>query len=491
MTSDTELFSIVGSKRTKIIYQLRDLHPEQNERFPWNDVGSAALFVEVFKESIRYVADKGIWYIYDNTRWVPDVGGVMVDELAKLLALELHHYAVQLSSPVLQQGYAKFTSRWAQRRTRDTILRDARSINPTKAAAFDFDLWVLNVNNGVIDLRTGRARSRKPSDMLSKLAPVTFDPNARCERWERFVDEVTCGDAELASFIQRVIGYSLTGDTSRDVFFIFHGPSSRNGKSTLAETIRALLGDYACSAQPDTFAERKLANGSAPTEDLARLAGRRFITLPEPDAQTPLSSMRLKQFTGSDTLSARMPYGSSFEFTPCGKLFFNCNDTPRCSDPAIFNSGRALVIPFNRHFDLAEQDHGLKQYFKQPENQSGILNWGLEGLRLYQAQGLNPPEAVLEATQAYAEREGSRPTAVHDTIGRFFSEAMEECLTSEVTSAAAYAAYVDWCERASEASESLQQFGRRVKREFLTARKRPVGGGEKSSVIVGYRLKGA
>lgn len=483
---NTKLFSAVGI----IAERIQALHPECSDRYRRTELGAGRMFADCFEDCARFSLGERAWRVYDGQRWAIDAGGARTAELCKLLADSLLRYAASIPDPILQEPFSKFAASWQKRHFREVVLADAASVHPIEPNSFDRDDWVLNVANGELDLHTLELHPHRPESLLSKLAAVDYNPDAKCSRWDSFLDEISCGNTELAAFIQRAFGYSMTGDTSQECYFVLHGSSTRNGKSTLAETFKAMLGDYACSAQPDTFTERKFANGGAPSEDLARLAGRRFITLPEPDGALTVSASRLKQFTGSDTLTARMPYESSIEFIPRGKLFFSTNVLPRCADAAIFNSGRVHVIPFDRHFDPAEQDHELKGYFKRPENLSAVLNWGLEGLQLYQSDGLAPPVAVLETTAQYAEREGSSYVPMVDSIARFIEEAFESDPFAETRSSTAYAAYLDWCtQNQISASMSIQGFGRSVKRWLPMERRRPRNGGNVCTMIPGYRLR--
>lgn len=477
----------VGSVADK----LRQLHPENNDRYRRSELGAGRLFADCFEDCARFSLGERAWRVYDGKHWTVDAGGARTAELCKSLADGLLRYAASVSDLTLQEPFAKFAAGWQKRHFRDVVLADAASVHPIEPNAFDRDDWVLNVKNGELDLRTLELHPHRPESLLSKLADVDYIPDAECPRWDSFVDEITCGDTDLAAYLQRCFGLSLTGDISNETFFILHGPTSRNGKTTLCETVRSLLGDYACSAQPDTFAERKFTNGGAPSEDLARLAGRRFITLPEPDNTLTISASRLKAFTGGDCLTARRPYESSTEFIPRGKLFFNCNEAPRCSDPAVFNSGRAVVIPFDRHFAPDQQDPNLKALFRQSDNLSAVLNWSLAGLKDYVEHGLkNPPEAVRAATEEYAGREGYAIPPAADSVGRFLADETEENFAAEVTSGELYDAYKVWAEQNYSNAVTIQRFGRALKEKGLSVtRKHPAAGSEKCTVILGRRLR--
>lgn len=480
-----------------IIQHLQRLHPEVNERFPWDDVGASALFAELTEGCVKYAADRKAWFCFDGVRWALDAGSVAVDEKLKLVARALQAYAQQLDAPMIQPAYVAFARRWSQRRTRDTILRDARSICPVKSDEFDRDIWSLNVRNGLIDLRTGELRPHRPEDMVSRIAPVEFQPEVRCDRWEWFIREISNGDDDLAAFLQRMAGYSLTGSTTEESAFILFGESSRNGKTTFAVTLQSLLSEYAATADPVTLAAKKFQSASGPSEDVARLEGRRLVVLPEPDEEMQFSPSRLKSLTGGDVVVARRPYEPSIEYRPQFKLLFAANSLPRCADPAVFRSNRLWVIPFTRSFAPSEQDRTLKSFFAQPQNLTGILSWAVEGVQRYLEEGLNPPAAVLEATSNYAERESSRPLPEGlpvgcygaDNVFSFIENVFEPDPTAELRSSDAYDDYRRWCADNDLPPSSQTKFGLELKRFVPVARKRPRTGGEKASIISGYRLK--
>ena len=162
------------------------------------------------------------------------------------------------------------------------------SVYPVRVTDFDADPWQFNCRNGTLNLRTREFKPHSPHDFLSLCAGVNYDPSARCERWERFIEEIMQGDTDRAAFLQKALGYALTGDTEYECFFILYGPTSRNGKGTCMETFRRLMGEYGRTAKPDTIAMQRSANKGMPSEDVARLAGARFVNISEPDKKLVL-----------------------------------------------------------------------------------------------------------------------------------------------------------------------------------------------------------
>jgi putative DNA primase/helicase len=182
----------------------------------------------------------------------------------------------------------------------------------------DRNPWLLNCHNGTIDLRTGNLNDHDKSDLITKVIPVTYDPNAECPKWLGFLDKIMDGNQELISFLQRTVGYALTGDTREQCFFILHGDGA-NGKSTFIKTIGAMLGDYAQAASFETFLSKN--QGNVANNDIARMQGKRFISAVEAEESRRLAENVIKQVTGGDVVAARFLYGEYFEFVPQLRYF--------------------------------------------------------------------------------------------------------------------------------------------------------------------------
>ena len=258
---------------------------------------------------------------------------------------------------------------------------------------------------------------------------------ARCERWERFIGEVMDGDTDTAVYLQKALGYTLTGLTEYECFFILFGSKSRNGKTTLTETVAHILADYAVTAQPQTFSRRP-SDGAAPSPDTARLKGARLVNMPEPEKGMELNTALIKQLTGGDTYTGRFLNENSFEFSMEGKIFINTNHLPRVTDDTVFASGRAKVIPFERHFTETEQDKGLKQFFRRRENKSAILNWLVMGWRLILEVGFEPSRKVIQAVSEYRQEA--------DVIGLFLAENTVIQEKSRLSTPMLYSHYARW-----------------------------------------------
>ncbi len=472
-----------SSKRKKSELQqlLETLHPHRNERYARTDIGNGNLYADCFKNVARYEPDRKKWYIFDGKRWRPDSGSLQIMQMCKRLADELMIFTLSIRDEEERQHYIDFAAKWQRRSYRETILKDAASVHPVNQEMFDSDPYIFNCQNGTLNLRNGEFHDHRPEDMLTKIAGVNYKPGVRSPRWERFINEVMLGDRERAEFLQKCLGYTLSGDTRFECFFILFGPSSRNGKGTCMETFMKLIGDYGRTATPETIAQKQHANSRGPSEDIASLAGARFVNISEPDKRLVLSAALVKTLTGNDKIRCRFLNENGFEFYPQFKLFINTNYLPAVTDETIFSSGRVKVIPFERHFEEHEQDKNLKNELATAENLSGILNWCIDSFRLLKETGFDMPVSVKAATDEYR--------ANSDKIGRFFADEMEENPAFEVTTAAAYARYKTWCADNGFFPENAANFKSMVSKIATVTRKRPSWGGGPTGMVLGYQLR--
>ena len=460
------------------------LNPSENDRYPWNDIGNGRLFADVFKDIARFVPERKQWFIYDGTRWVSDAGALKAMELCKALANALMRYALEIHDEHKRKSYIDFCRKWQSRHVRITILCDAQSVYPISMQDFDANRFLFNCSNGTLDLRTNEFREHSADDRLTKITPVEYDPEAVSERFSSFISEIMSGDTEKARFLQKALGYSVSGDTRFECMFFLYGETTRNGKGTLMESILRVMGDYGRAVRPETIALKHSVNSQNPSEDIARLAGIRLANISEPSRGLLLNAAQVKSMTGNDTLNARFLHENSFDFQPQFKIYVNTNYLPVINDTTLFTSGRVLIIPFDRHFEEYEQDKGLKTEFGKAEVQSAILNWLLEGYRMLQEEGLTLPQSVVDATQDYYHDS--------DKIAQFAEDCLVADAGAETRTSEIYDAYRNWCAWNGCCAENNKNFIAEL-RKFdagKVIRKRPSSGGEKTTILMGYALNG-
>lgn len=261
----------------------------------------------------------------------------------------------------------------------------------------------------------------------------------RCERWEKFIAEVTQEDKEKADYLQRALGYSILGTSKEECMFILHGKTTRNGKSTMLDAIQHLMGDYSTVAPVELIcrADRQ-KNAEAANPVLAKLKGRRFVTMSESDTAGKLDEATIKQYTGGEDITARELYQSAITFKPQFTMWLSCNDLPSVKDKSLFASDRVRVIEFNRHFTDDEQDKGLKDYFESPEAMKGIFTWLVAGCFKYKRFGLKMPAHMKKVVKAYEKD--------NDLVLQFIEEKCERTEEAEsVRAKTIYDAYKIWC----------------------------------------------
>jgi putative DNA primase/helicase len=323
---------------------------------------------------------------------------------------------------------------------------------------FDSDDYLIATQNGTLNLRTLEFYKSKREDYLTLQLGVDYDPEADCPRWKQFLEEVFDNDKELIEFIQKVVGYSLTGDTIEQLMFIFYG-FGKNGKSVFINTIQSLLKDYAGTSSFKTFDVDKQNEQS---NDVAALKGKRFVSMSESGADRKLNEPLIKQVTGGDKVSCRFLRCEFFEYVPQFKLFLATNHKPIISQSDFGIWRRIVLIPFTQNFEGREDDL-LRE--KLQSELSGILNWAIEGLRKWQSEGLKPfPKSVQEATAEY--RKDS------DSIGQWFESEMSEHPESKIKSSEAHQNYSEWCKEngcyavgSRVFKASLEERGFRLKKE--------------------------
>lgn len=460
---------------------LTELCPENNDKYRWTDSGNGRLFADVFKNEARYVPERKKWFCFDGSHWCEDVESLKTMELCKELANALLKHAITITDEHKRTEFLKHCNKWQVRRNRETILKDARSIYPLNMHEFDNNPYLFNCANGTLNLETMEFCEHNASDFLTKISPVIYDPVATNERFDSFITEVMSNDNEKALFLQKALGYSLTGDTKYECMFFLYGATTRNGKGTLMESILGVMGDYGKSVRPETIAAKQNNSSQNPTEDIARLSGLRFANISEPSRGITLNAAQVKSMTGNDTINARYLHENSFDFKPQFKLYVNTNYLPVITDMTLFSSNRIFIIPFDRHFEPWEQDNSLKTEFAKAEVQSSILNWLIQGYVALCKEGLNPPTAVTDATKQYCHDS--------DKVQQFFDDCLEEQYDGEVRTSSVYNAYRDWCGENGYYPESTRGFYQSLRTKATVKRKRPISGGEKASLLIGYKLK--
>ena len=456
-----------------VLYNILHGISTDSKRYRNDDVGLGNLFADIYRLELRYVTERKCWYAYDGICWGRN--DAAAEEKCKEMTCAVSDYYLQnLTFRNGNDGQKQFAN-LTKRKSRETILEDASSVYPIHVSEFDRNPMLFNVQNGTLDLTTYTLRPHNPDDLMTKVAHVTYEPSAICDRWIQHIREVTEGDDKLAEYMQKSYGSCLTGGNPYECFFLIYGPTTRNGKSTTMETIMKIMGDYGTTSTPETIAQKQNFNGGGPSENIARLAGARIVNIPEPDKKLVISSALVKTLTGNDTITARYLHENSFQFKPDFKLFIETNHLPRIPDLTVFKSGRVKVIPFKHHFDENSQDKNLKATLMQPQNRSGILNWLIEGSKLQRSQGLDEPQAVIEATAEYHHDS--------DKIALFLEDCMMSSPGNNTKMDDAYNVFQSWCSSYGIRAEGLPQFRKGLEAHVKIGRSRSVCGTKRPNPV--------
>lgn len=433
-----------------------------------NDIGNAERLVERYGADLLYVRDIG-WHWWTGTHWSLSEGErqaqLAAHETAKAIfdeakALELfarQHLAALLpeegEAPKLFEGRRQALAeelgerialhrKWAiasgNRARLVAMVSEAQPYRTVTIDDMDCDPMLFNVQNGTILLRKAadggvELRGHDRNDRITKLAPVTYDAEADASVWRAFTRTVL-PDEDVRTFLRRYLGYCLTASVSEQVLVLCHGTGA-NGKSTLINTALHVMGDYATTLPFASLLHDDRRRGSEPTPDIAQLPGRRMVAASEPEAGTRISESTIKLLTGEDKVKARHLNEGFFEFYPAFKLILSCNRKPtvRGQDEGIWR--RVLLVPFEVMIPADKRDPHLQRKLRL--ELSGILNWILDGFRLWVEDGLQVPSAVSAATAAYR--------ADSDPIGQFLSTATRRTPDARVTAKDLYANYCGWC----------------------------------------------
>jgi putative DNA primase/helicase len=325
---------------------------------------------------------------------------------------------------------------------------DARIAMNNKS--LDKDHWLLNVVNGTIDLHTGELQSHNPNDLITKLAPVEFDPAASCPTWLSFLDRIVAGNDNLIGYLQRAVGYALTGDISEHVLFLFYG-TGQNGKSTFLNLLLKMLGDYAKQAAPNLLIEKHFE--SHPTE-IADLEGCRLVSSVDCEHRKGFAESLVKQLTGGDRIKARFMRQDFFEFEPTQKHFVAVNNKPSIKGTDIGIWRRIKTVPFTITIPESERDKTLPD--KLLAELPGILNWAIQGCLEWQRADLGTPDEVVNATNEYRHDE--------DSLRNFLEECCVVNENAKVQLKEVYQAYSEWCRQNGEFQMKARDFSKELKR---------------------------
>ena len=437
-------------------------HPvDLNDPRTHTDVGRARTFAQEARGQLLFLRDQGMWMWWQINCWVEDASKIgpkkVATHVSDLLTEEMS--SKQQNHPAIVQ----FVRSTGSRKAINAMIDLAPPIDGMNADSSEFDTnpYLLNCKNGVVDLLKLELLSHDPDLKQTKLADVKYDCSANCPKWKKFIDEVTCGDTELASFLQRSFGIAISGDVSCQAFWIHHGHGA-NGKSTALEVVSSLLGDYAGPIASEALLSSSRGQQRERARTTVTLVGKRLAVASEPDSGMQLSEGMIKSLTGSETVEARQIYKKSFKAKPGWHPHITVNHRPniRGTDNGIWR--RVMLVPWNATFSGDKANLNLKDELL--EEASGILNWLILGFVQYREQGgLHPPESVLAAKADYREE--------NDTFATWMNEHCDFSEDQKTSSADLYASFSAWCKTNNESISSQTRFGMELNKRGFENRK--------------------
>ena len=426
--------------------------------YSMDDMGNAMRIIDRFGEKIRYNHVEKKWMYYDERKWCYDDTGTIyriADSAIECMRDEKNYY-ISENGPDddITKAFEKHMKTSRSRKAKKNMVEELQHHVPILPSALDKHKAIVNAPNGMINLKTGVLIPHDPEMYITKILSVEYTDHADCPQWISFLNDIFDGDRELIRYVQKAVGYSLTGSTAEQCVFFLYG-TGRNGKSTFLEVLRDVFGGYITNIQPETIMVKSGGSNSA-NSDIARLKGARLVTSVEPNEGMRLNEGLLKQLTGDDVVTARKLYSDEFEFKPEFKLWMATNHKPiiRGTDTGIWR--RIHLIPFT--VQIPEEKVDRKLPYKLKSELPAILKWCVDGCLMWQREGLGMPKAVLNSVNEYRRE--------MDVISTFIDAC---CVVGEGESVSAnklFAVYSQWCEQYCEYRMSSTKFGMEMSKRF-------------------------
>ena len=405
--------------------------------FPHTDTGNAERLVALFGDRIRHCTEWKSWLVWDGARWRPD-NSREIHRYAKLTIRTFYTQATTIKDSSDRQSAENHARRSESAAGIRALLACAES-EPgiaVSATALDKDPWLLNCLNGTLDLRTGALIPHRQDELITKLCPVKFDANAACPIFSVFISRILAGSTPLIAYLRRVLGYALSGQITEKACFCLFGDGN-NGKTTLLELIRHILGDYSAQVMIDTLMTRRAQESNASLADLADLRGARFVTTSETEAGQRLAEGKLKYLTGMSEIKTCRKYENPVTFPPTHKIFMDANHRPivRGSDAAIWT--RLKLIPFTVSIPDDEIDKSLLNKLKAEA--AGVLAWMVKGCLEWRQGGLDEPDEVKASVDTWKSED--------DPYKEFFEDECEFDPSYSAAVSTLWPRFSDWAKQ--------------------------------------------
>jgi putative DNA primase/helicase len=453
---------VIGIARSIVRYDPEPLSKQPAAKtgighFNFTDLGNAERLVNRYGGILHYCYERKRWLVWNGKVWEWDAGN-KVAALSKLAVRNIYHEAGDEPDEKKRKEIASHATKSESDPRLTGMINLAQSEHdiPVKVTDLDTNYWLFNCLNGTIDLRSGRLLPHRKEDLITVLVPLDYNPNARCDIWMNFLERVTGNNNELIIYLQRAVGYSLTGDTRSQTMFFLYGLGS-NGKSTFITTVRKLTGGYGAKANTSLFMAKD-KNSGGPSEDLANLQGKRFVMASEIEDGRRLAVVLIKEMTGGEVIRADRKYEHEVEFQPVHKIWLVGNHKPIITDTTLSIWRRVKLIPFTVTIGNKEINPDLPS--KLEAELPGILAWAVRGCLEWQKYGLQEPKEVANATSDYRHEQ--------DILGDFIDD---YCLIKPAAAVSKHElkeAYEEWCNGTGTQPASQKTFRARLVERGIT-----------------------
>ncbi|MDT4239048.1 phage/plasmid primase, P4 family [Staphylococcus haemolyticus] len=431
---------------------------EETKEFPirsYDDTGNADRFIDRYGHLYKHSYITNKFYIYDGQKWkVDDRGAIrkLIDEMIENIKNEKVLHSEDVTEEEAREAFQKYYKKTRGTQSKKNIMNELMHRKTVTPDEFDNDDMLLNVANGYVDLTSRELYKHDINRMFSQIANTDYSEKMQPSVWLDFLNDIFAGDKEVIRYIQKALGYSLTGSTREQIMFILFG-KGRNGKSIFVETIAEILGDYSNNMQAKSLMVQKNDNVNT---DIARLSKARFVTSSEPNEGFRFDEGLIKQLTGGDKVTARFLYAEEFEYTPKFKIWVSTNHKPiiRGTDDGIWR--RLVLIPFDVQIPEEKVDKDLK--YKLLREAPAILNWMAEGAYMWMREGLELPDKLKDAGQTYRTE--------MDVVEQFIQEKCKRAEDVRETGKALYEEYKKWADENNEYKMDKNKFGKKLKEKF-------------------------
>lgn len=435
---------------------------EETKEYPirsYDDTGNAERFIDRYGNLYKYSYIANKFYIYDGMKWkVDDKGSIrkLIDEMIESIKNEKVLHSEDVTEEEAREVFQKYYKKTRGTQAKKNIMNELMHRRPATPDDFDRDDMLINVANGYIDLTSRELYKHDINKMFSQITNTDYTEKMQPAVWLDFLNDIFAGDKNVIRYIQKALGYSLTGSTREQIMFILFG-KGRNGKSIFVEVISEILGDYSNNMQAKSLMVKKNDNVNT---DIARLSKARFVTSSEPNEGFRFDEGLIKQLTGGDKVTARFLYAEEFEYTPKFKIWVSTNHKPiiRGTDDGIWR--RLVLIPFDVQIPEEKVDKDLK--YKLLREAPAILNWMAEGAYMWMQEGLEMSDKLKAASKAYRTE--------MDVIEQFIEDECKRVDDGRVKANELYSVYKNWANENNAYKMSNKDFGQKMKEKFKSKR---------------------